>query len=191
MLHALEIGLDAAFQARGGRPAEEALKPAFTGRRGAVHRQSVPEDPRRQPVTEGAVRRASPDLPPGRGPSACCDASRTTHRTRTREHSAASRVLPPPHHSTERRSVCPPGSGTRGLFSPCQLPAWLVEKVENIVYGFAGWFTGHYASGLVFLPDHGLATGEVSPADTPRARDLLAALHRADPPLAESLQVAP
>lgn len=68
----------------------------------------------------------------------------------------------------------PAGSCARGLFTPVAPPAWLLAEVRDVAAGFADWFAGHHASGLVFLRDHCLDTGEVHGSETPAAR---AALH--------------
>jgi hypothetical protein len=71
-------------------------------------------------------------------------------------------------------AFCPASSQARGLFSPVRPPAWLLEDVDMIEEGFADWFDGHYVSGLQFLRDHCLDTGEVASGDSPVARQALA-----------------
>jgi hypothetical protein len=64
----------------------------------------------------------------------------------------------------------------RGLFSPVAPPAWLLDEVDAIAAGFADWFDAHYASGLRFLRDHCLDTGEAHDHDQPCARRAIDAL---------------
>jgi hypothetical protein len=59
---------------------------------------------------------------------------------------------------------------SRGLFSPVRPAAWLLEEVDAIAAGFADWFDAHYVSGLRFLRDHCLDTGDVHEHDPPCAR---------------------
>lgn len=63
-----------------------------------------------------------------------------------------------------------------GLFSPVRPAPWLLEEVDGIAAGFADWFGAHYGSGLRFLRDHCLDTGEVHDADPPCAREAIDAL---------------
>lgn len=186
---ALEIGLDAVFQARHGGRMEGALRPAFTphGMRfiARAYRRTYGAAPSPRALFEahrrvcrlsgplGVLRRfAVYALDPRPG------ALRSTGRAAAAAPLAAvSRCLPP-------------GSAARGLFSPVRPPAWLVAEVEEIVAGFAEWFAGHYASGLVFLRDHCLDTGVVVAPDTAQAHDLLAALHGSLPPLTRPEQRA-
>ncbi|HYR08185.1 MAG TPA: zinc dependent phospholipase C family protein, partial [Longimicrobium sp.] len=63
-----------------------------------------------------------------------------------------------------------------GLFSPVRPAPWLLDEVDAIAAGFADWFGAHYASGLRFLRDHCLDTGEAHDHDQPCARAAIDAL---------------
>jgi hypothetical protein len=73
--------------------------------------------------------------------------------------------------------LSPRDSHAWGLFSPVRPAAWLVREVDGIAEGFADWFQAHYASGLRFLRDHCLDTGEVHDSDPSCARAAIDALH--------------
>lgn len=76
-------------------------------------------------------------------------------------------------------SACPAGSEARALFSPVAPPPWLRAEVEEIRAGFPDWFDAHFASGLRFLRNHCLDTGDVAEADPPRAVRAMSALRAA------------
>ena len=73
-------------------------------------------------------------------------------------------------------AACPRGSQAEGLFSPVRPAAWLMAEVDDVLENFADWFGDHHASGLQFLRDHCLDTGEVTDSADPLARAALAEL---------------
>jgi hypothetical protein len=77
----------------------------------------------------------------------------------------------------------------RGLFSPVRPAAWLLDEVDGIAAGFADWFDAHYVSGLRFLRERCLDTGDVHEHDPPCARRAIDAL-RARSAAAPALRAA-
>jgi hypothetical protein len=72
-----------------------------------------------------------------------------------------------------------------GLFSPLRPQAWLLEEVDAIAGGFADWFDSHYVSGLRFLRDHCLDTGQAHDHDPPCASAAIEALRARRAPTPE------
>jgi hypothetical protein len=177
---AVEIGLDAAFHARSGAPRGDVLRPAFTpwGMRFVLraYRRTYGASPRAR-----ALFRAHRRVALLSGPLALLRrvAARAVDARPGLLRRVARRAAAAPLAAISR--ALPAGSGARGLFAPVPPPAWLVAEVDEIVAGFADWFAGHHASGLVFLRDHCLDTGTAGAEEPVRARELLAGLHHRRP----------
>lgn len=76
-------------------------------------------------------------------------------------------------------ALCPRGSHGRALFTPLAPAPWLVAEVDEVVDEFPDWFLAHFGSGLQFLRDHCLDTGEAATQTTPRAHAAIAAIRAA------------
>ncbi len=188
MHSALEIGLDAVFQARHGE-IEAELRPAFAPQgmrfiaRAYQRTYGAAPSPRALFAAHRCVCRLSRPLGLLRRFAVhALDARPGAGRSTRRVAAAAPLAV--------LSSCLPSASSARGLFSPVRPQAWLISEVDEIVAGFGEWSTAHYASGLVFLRDHWLDTGAVGTCETARAQALLAALHVGRSQLARVVEVA-
>ena len=77
-----------------------------------------------------------------------------------------------------------------GLFSPVRPAAWMLDEVDGIAAGFTDWFGAHYGSGLRFLRDHCLDTGDVDESDPPCARRAIDELRARSGPAPELREAA-